>query len=210
MNLQTSATSEYFLKIDRCYRGHRGPGTVLSRADLDCIARWDSLDVPLELVLAGIDLAFSRAGSRIRGIRYCEGFIEEVFGHRRLTRCARPEVPEVSRLAVRAYLEDMARQVDAVSGLDVTALQIRQLDATLSFPDLEQELGRLEAAAFEVIRAATAAEILEQVRRAVGEDVKLVRATMTGSQIDNFERNLWRRKLLERCGVPRLSLFDLM
>lgn len=206
--VQTSATPQYFQEIDRYYRGRRGPGALLSRADLDCIDRWGREGLPLEVVLRGIGLAFDRAGSRIRGIAYCEGFIEEVLDERRQTRAERPEVPEVPHSRVRDYLEDLAGRAESVCGPEIAG-RIRALDESWSFTALEEELGHLEVEAVEVLRSAASPEALTVLRSAVDAELKLFRETMSAAQLGRFEQNLWRRKLLERYQVPRLSLFNL-
>jgi hypothetical protein len=49
-----------------------------------------------------------------------------------------------------------------------------------------------------------------EVKRGVDADLAPFRSTMTVEQLTMLDQQLWRRKLLERFDVPRLSLFYLM
>ena len=46
-----------------------------------------------------------------------------------------------------------------------------------------------------------------EVKRDVDSELSPYRSTMTAAQLAMVEQQLWRRKLLERFNMPRLSLF---
>ncbi len=48
------------------------------------------------------------------------------------------------------------------------------------------------------------------LKREVDRELNPFRSNMTAPQIAMLEQQLWRRKLLEKFGVPRLSLFYLL
>jgi hypothetical protein len=48
------------------------------------------------------------------------------------------------------------------------------------------------------------------VKREVDSELNPFRSTMTTSQLAMLEQQMWRRKLLERFKIPRLSLFYLI
>ena len=48
------------------------------------------------------------------------------------------------------------------------------------------------------------------LKQAVDRELNPFRSTMTTPQLAMLEQQMWRRKLLERFNVPRLSLFYLI
>jgi hypothetical protein len=49
-----------------------------------------------------------------------------------------------------------------------------------------------------------------QLKREVDGELTPFRSTMTAAQLTMLEQQMWRRKLLERAQLPRLSLFYLI
>jgi hypothetical protein len=73
--------------------------------------------------------------------------------------------------------------------------------------DLERRLTVLEEKLFAVLMAATPDEDLVQVRAEADRDLAPYRRNMTGSQIEQLHKQYMHKRLLEQCGLPRLSLF---
>ena len=53
-------------------------------------------------------------------------------------------------------------------------------------------------------------ETMIHLKGEVDEELRPFRSTMTAAQLAMLEQQMWRRKLLERFDVPRLSLFYLL
>ncbi len=73
--------------------------------------------------------------------------------------------------------------------------------------DLERRLTVLEEKLFAVLMAATPDDDLVQVRAEADRDIALYRRNMTAAQVEQLHKQYVHKRLLERCGVPRLSLF---
>jgi hypothetical protein len=73
--------------------------------------------------------------------------------------------------------------------------------------DLERRLTILEEKLFAVLMAATPDDDLVKVRAEADRDIAPYRRNMTASQIEQLHKQYVHKRLLERCGVPRLSLF---
>ena len=73
--------------------------------------------------------------------------------------------------------------------------------------DLERRLTVLEEKLFAVLMAATPDEDLVRVRAEADRDLAPYRRNMTAAQIEQLHKQYVRKQLLERCGLPRLSLF---
>jgi hypothetical protein len=58
----------YFTEIERFYQSRRETFTLLSTLDWVLIENWKEQGIPLEIVLKGIERAFSRAKRRINSL----------------------------------------------------------------------------------------------------------------------------------------------
>jgi hypothetical protein len=207
----------YFTEIEQFYQTRRESFTLLSTLDWVLIENWKDQGVPLDLVLKGIDRAFSRARRRINSLAYCIKAIEEVIEEQKDTRVDRPELPVISKDETSKYLTELATKVDALSNvfpefaskITEVATSVRAVD-TGNFREAEQMLSALEDRLISILRIAAEESVLLEIRRDVESELGPFRSTMTTDQLAMLEQQLLKRKLLERYNVPRLSLFYLM
>ena len=209
----------YFTEIEQFYQARREVFTLLSTLDWVLIETWKDQGVPLDVVLKGIDRAFSRPNARrkINSLAYCVKAVEQVIEEQKDARVAKPELPEVSPDETRRYLEDLAGKTAAAGSafpefagkIAAVADSVRTVD-TGNFRDAEQVLGALEEKLIAILRVAADESALIEVKREVDGELAPFRSTMTAQQLAMLEQQLSKRKLLERYGVPRLSLFYLM
>jgi len=209
----------YFTEIEQFFQSKREVFTLLSTLDWIIVESWKEQGVPLEVVLKGIDRAFSRPNAKRKygSLAYCVKAVEDVLEEQKETRVERPELPQISAEETRKYLEDLAEKIQAVgeafpefeSKFAALAVSVRTVD-TRNFRDAEQTLTALEDRLISILRIAADESVLVEVQRDVQAELGPFRATMTTEQLAMLEQQLSRRKLLERYNVPRLSLFYLM
>jgi hypothetical protein len=208
----------YFTEIEQFYQARRESFTLLSTLDWVLIENWKEQGVPLDVVLKGIDRAFSRTKKRkINSLGYCVKAVEELIEEQKEARVERPEFPQISSEETRRYLEDLAAKTAALSQsfpefaskIEALAESVRRVDGG-NFRDSEQILEALEERLIAILRVAADESVLVAVQREVESDLGPFRANMTAAQLAMLEQQLSRRKLLERYNVPRLSLFYLM
>ena len=209
----------YFTEIEQFFQSKREVFTLLSTLDWIIVESWKEQGVPLEVVLKGIDRAFSRPNAKRKygSLAYCVKAVEDVLEEQKETRVERPELPQISAEETRKYLEDLAEKIQAVgeafpefeSKFAALAASVRTVD-TRNFRDAEQTLTALEDRLISILRIAADESVLVEVQRDVQSELGPFRATMTTEQLAMLEQQLSRRKLLERYNVPRLSLFYLM
>ena len=72
---------------------------------------------------------------------------------------------------------------------------------------LEQHLTVLEEKMLAVARAAQTEEELLQLRRELDAELRPYRSKMSAAQLAMLEKQYLERHLLEKAGLPRLSLF---
>ena len=80
-------------------------------------------------------------------------------------------------------------------------------DKIRALEDLERRLTVLEEKLFAVLLAATPDDEIVAVRAEADRDWLLIAAKCPGAQIDQLQKQYVHKRLLEKYGLPRLSLF---
>ena len=209
----------YFTEIERFYQSKRETFTLLSTLDWVLIESWKENGVPLESVLKGIERAFSRKQSKrkINSLAWCTKAVEEVCEEEKDMRVEKPVLPEFSADDVSEYLERLASSVTALSAkfpeftpkFGAVAESIRGLSVT-NLREAEQTLSALEEKVIALLKVASDDAAMVEGKREVDAELTPFRSTMTVEQLAMLEQQMWRRKLMERFEVPRLSLFYLI
>ena len=207
----------YFTEIERYYQSKRKSFTLLSTLDWILIESWKDQGLPLDIVLKGMERAFSRAKRKVSSLAYCANAISEVVNEQKNLRTEPPDLPGFSTDEVVAYVDGLADQITPLSKtfpefrsrFEQIANSIRSQDGS----DLqagEQALNALEEKLIAIIKIAADESILIDVQREVERSLVSFRRTMTTEQLTMLEQQFWKRKLMERYNVPRLSLFYLI
>ena len=226
----------YFTEIEEHFQRRRGGGLLLSTLDWALIETWKDAGIPLEAVLRGIDAAFDRYEQRpskarkVNSLAYCA---QEVLAATEDMKEAsvgvakpQPHVPRGFQASeIAAFLRRNADQLEGVklperagvSGQPMareTATVLREMATEMeganSLPrleDLERKLTVVEEKLFAVLLAATPDEQIVAVRAEVDRELAPYRSKMPAGQIDQLQRQYVRKRLLEKHGLPRLSLF---
>jgi hypothetical protein len=217
----------YFSDIEDHFCRRRGTVLMVSPLDWALMETWKEAGLPLEAVLRGIDATFDKYDRRptktrkINALAYCtqevlsaaEDMKEAAIGTTR-------EVADTSleRDRIRTYL---VRNADAFARAKVppsaTSLVaedagvLRDLAAGLTdAPDgeaIELRMTVMEEKLFATLLSATPDDALVAIRGQAEKELVPYRGKMTGSQIEQLLRQYTNKKLLERYGLPRLSLF---
>lgn len=205
---------------------------LLSTLDWALIETWKEAGIPLEAVLRGIDASFDRYERRpsktrkVNSLAYCaqevlaaaEELKEASVGTGRETTPKAGFEPGV----VAEYLNRNAAQVEQAASLPAaargvasdTGRRLRELaggvacgGATLRLEELERRLTVLEEKLLAVLLAATADEELVAARAEAERELAPYRRKMAAAQIEQLLRQYVNKRLLDRYGLPRLSLF---
>jgi hypothetical protein len=199
----------YFTEIERFYQSKRESFTLLSTIDWVLIENWKEQGVPLELVLKGIERAFSnpRRKRKINSLAYCVRAVEEVIEERKDLTIESPDMPDFRDDEVRAYIgklaDDIARMDERIAE-SLRTIDVRDLRSA------EQSLSALEEKLIAKLKFTADDATMIELKRDVDNELAPFRSTMTAPQLAMLEQQMWRRKLLERYNLPRLSLFYLL
>lgn len=221
----------YFSDIEEHFCRRRGTVLMVSPLDWALMETWKEAGLPLEAVLRGIDATFDKYERRpsktrkINSLGYCtqeilaaaEDMKEAAVGTTR-----EPEKSGVEAERVKAYLERNAAEfADATVPAAAKALVVedarvlREMAAALGggaaadAEDLERRMTVMEEKLFAALLAATEDEALVAIRAQVEKEIAPYRGKMTTPQVELLLRQYTNKKLLERYGLPRLSLFYL-
>src|SRR5712691_9618341 len=131
----------YFTEIEQFYQSKRESFTLLSTLDWVLIETWKEQGLPLEIVLKGIERAFSRAKRRINSLAYCVKAVEEVCEEQKELSVEAPQLPDFREDEITDYIGKLAAQVERIdAGI---AQSIRNLDVA-DLRTAEQTLSALE------------------------------------------------------------------
>ena len=227
----------YFTEIEEHFQRRFGGALLLSTLDWALIEMWKDAGIPLEAVLRGIDVTFDHYERRpsktrkVNALGFCtqevlaaaEEMQEAAVGVAKLESDEKPRGFQTGEIA--AFLRRNAEHLDraelperaGVSGKQLareTAITLREwaaeLDAAKSLPrleDLERKLTVLEEKLFAVLLAATPDEPIVALRAEADRELSPYRRKMPGAQIEQLQKQFVHKRLLEKHGLPRLSLF---
>lgn len=227
----------YFTEIEERFQQRRGSLLMLSTLDWALIETWREAGVPLEAVLRGIDSAFDKHDARtlgarkriqkINGLAWCSQSVEKAVEQamEAAVGTAKETGPDTAQSGfemerIERYLEQNAAAVEAarlappadavaieVAGrLRALALGVRE-DPVRSLEELDRILSTLEEKIFAALLTAAPEEQLVALREQAARELAPYRGKMQAVQIKQVQQQFLQKRLMEACGLPRLSLF---
>lgn len=117
------------------------------------------------------------------------------------------ELLQVAKLPQRGGVSVQTIAQDAAATLQKLAAEIESKKSTSRLEDLERRLTVLEEKLFAALLAATPDEEIVTVRAEADRDLAPYRRKMAAAQIEQLQKQYVHKRLLEKYGLPRLSLF---
>jgi hypothetical protein len=207
----------YFTEIEEHFQRARATGLfLLSPLDWALIETWKNAGVPLEAVMRGIDAAFEKWRARkvktqmVNSLAFCaQAVLTEAQIMAGTAQPRRQAPPPFDQDALRTYLVENSKTVRAVEGYSEIAAALGRLsdEAHTDLEALEQHLTVLEEKMVAIARTRQSDEDLLAARREMDRQLRPYRGKMTADQLSMLEKQYLERALLEKAGLPRLSLF---
>jgi hypothetical protein len=225
----------YFTEIEEHFQRRWGGILRLSPLDWVLIETWKDAGIPLEAVLRGIDVTFEHYERRptktrkVNSLGFCaqevlaaaEDMKEAAVGS------AKPEAkePGFQKAEIAAFLKRNAEQLESArlpaeasvllqqlaeqtaSRLREMATEIEGMSSLPRLEDLERRLTVAEEKLFAALLAAMPDAEIVNVRAEADRELSAYRRTMPAAQIDQLLQQYVHKRLLEKYGLPRLSLF---
>ncbi len=216
----------YFTEVEEHFQRARGTGLfLLSPLDWALIEAWKNSGVPLDAVLRGIDIAFEKWRSKkskvqaVNSLAYCsQAVLETAQKLGEATGTDRTEQTSDAFCKLEelvGYLEknsiDLRKrgpEFEEIAG----ALDRLRAEAETHFKDLEaleQRLSVLEEKMLSIARARQSEDDALAARQELDRHLRPYRGKMTADQLKMLQGQFLDRQLLEKSGLPRLSLFYL-
>jgi len=225
----------YFTEIEEHFQRGRGTILMLSTLDWALIETWKDAGIPLEAVLRGIDATFEKYNARpaksrkINGLAYCSQEVlaaaEDMkeasvgsggaasapkgFDSAEISAFLRRNAADLesARLPSRSGVSPGAVAQEISATLKSMAAEIETKSSTSRLEDVERKLTVLEEKLFAVLLAAIPDDDAVAVRAQADRDLAPYRSKMPAAQIEQLQKQYAHKKLLEKYGLPRLSLF---
>lgn len=209
----------YFTETEDHFQRARGTSLfLLSPLDWALLESWKNSGVPIEAVLRGIDAAFEKWRSRkvktqmVNSLAFCAQAVLTEAQIMAGTIPPRPQsaAPPFPLDELRAYLERNAADLPAEYSETAAALHKLAAEVAQHYEDLEALEQRLTVLQERMIAAARIRQSEEEMlesRRELDRQLRPYRGKMTAEQLAMLEKQYLERHLLEKAGLPRLSLF---
>ena len=222
----------YFSEIEEHFQRRRGSILICSPLDWALMELWKEAGVPVEAALRGIDAAFDKWERRpkktrkVNSLAYCqqevlaaaEDLKEATLGSARDPAAASIGNAELGQFFERnaQMLERTTHPAEAVRTLAAEqAATLRMLaaevtgEAIADLETLERRMTVMEEKLFAALWSHAEDEELMAARAQAERELAPYRGKMSAPQIEQLLRQYGNKQLLERQGLPRLSLFYL-
>ena len=213
----------YFTEVEEHFQQARGTALfLLSPLDWALVEAWRNAGVPLEAVLRGIDAAFDKWRQKktrtqaVNSLAYCAQAVmkeaEAMAKSLPVGDTAAPAENPFPPEAVRAHLEKAQSTIAPLPGYEEIAASIaRLLDALeehlRDLQELDQRLTAIEEKMAAIARTRLSDDDLFEMRRELDLQLRPYRGKMSADQLMRLEKSFLDRKIYEKAGLPRLSLF---
>ena len=223
----------YFSDIEEHYQRRRGSILPSSPVDWCLMETWKEAGIPLEAVLRGIDAAFDKWERRakktrkVNSLAYCQQEVlaaMEDLQEAALGSTRDPSATSIANEDLARYFERNAQQMEKTRHpsaevrtlVDGQAATLKELAAEVAASErpadlegLERRMTVMEEKLFAALWSHASDEELLEARAQAERELAPYRGKMSAAQIEQLLRQYGNKRLLERHGLPRLSLFYL-
>ena len=217
----------YFTEIEEYFLTKRGTHLLVSPLDWCLIELWKENEIPLHVVLRGIDRSFEgikSAGKKPpRSLSYCHPAVVQAFEEYRhamvgaSTAAAETRVSEqLPQEALIRHLEDLQDSLQQHRGEVFT--RARSLVAALSsevaaqsevgYEQIDRDLNQIGGRVTEALQEAMGSVELKELRAQTKKEMKIYKKHLSADMYRQLEANYLARKTRERYGLPEFSLLE--
>lgn len=222
----------YFSEIEETFIRRRGKNLLLSPLDWALIEAWQEREVPLHLILRGIDKVFdnhekSKKKRTIKSLAFCseeieaqyEEWLESQVGKNGDSEVPAPDDSMFSRETITAHLANISETLEKIKlvanqGLAETLERVRhrlnELKTGFTGAEtLENDLTNLEKLLDEGLLENFDPERLTELKAETEKELRTYQKTMEAEVYQRTFDLLLLKKLRLETEIPRLSLFYL-
>ena len=224
----------YFTEIEEHFQKRRGGILLLSTLDWALIETWKDAGIPLEAVLRGIDAAFESYEKRpslrkVNSLAYCSQAVLTAAEDMKEAAVGTPSEDKPNRgfetAEIVAFLQRNAGQLELAKFVEQVNVSMRAVAQEIAgalrrlaeelasskapprLEDVERRLTALEEKLFAALVTSSSEEQLVSVRAEADRELAPYKRKMGGPQIEQLQKQFLHKRLLEKSGLTRLSLF---
>jgi hypothetical protein len=211
---------DYFQAVESEFIARRGTPFLLSPKDFGVLRRWKAAGIPLSDVLFGIEEAFRLraergAPGRINSLAYCEGSVLEAWERRSSARTGAPNALAGKGEGTGEILDALCEELERAASREREArLPLeRALESLLRLrasgraeEETEESLARIERKLVHALEETLPAEVRRRIEDEIALLLQADSRTMESSALKKTARVLFRRRVRDRYGLPRLTL----
>jgi hypothetical protein len=226
----------YFTEIEDAFVRRRGKHLFLSPLDWALMETWKQQEIPLHIVLRGIERSFDSYESRprkrsVKTLLYCQEEVEAQYEEWLEARVGTPEQTdgaetdktpfsaaainehlqcchsELVRLSQSRKEDDLAEAFARAAGLLQEIRDDLAANSVLDTRRLEDSLTGLERMLNDAMLLVITAAELDALKSGIKDQLKPYRSQMEAAVYNQTFDNLLLKRLREQFALPRLSLF---
>ena len=227
----------YFTEIEEHFQQRRGTILLLNTLDWALMETWKEAGIPLEAVLRGIDTTFDKWDQRssktrkVNGLGFCSQEVLAAAEEMKAAAAGSPAEMMSEKPAresgfegerVATFLRKNAEVLENAEVPEATHALTKQMAADLReisegvarqerprLEETERRLTMMEEKLVASMMASSKDDDLVAIRAEADRELAPYRRKMPAAQIDHLQRQFMQKRLLEKAGIPRLSLFYL-
>ncbi len=221
----------YFTEIEECFVKRRGKNLLVSTMDWCLIELWKNSNIPLHVVLRGIDRSFESAEKKHKKpphtLFYCHPAVIDALeeyervsvgapGDQQSSRIGPAQVA-ISRQMVSDYLgglEDLLRACET-EGFDQIAGRLSSLrrevlqGECVNYETVDADLARIGEIVADTLRKTIAEEKFEDLKNQVRQQMKMYKRRLSHEMYRRLKKSCMDRKIRELHKFPEFTLFQL-
>jgi hypothetical protein len=224
----------YFTEIEETFVRRRGRNLLLSPLDWALIETWQERNVPLHIVLRGIEKVFDGVDGQtsrrrsVKSLMYCREEIEAQYAEwleRQAGKSDKEKISDAAQangsLTRQTVSEHLENSISALKNSDKTALQREsfrraiarleelKINLTDDYEKTEEVLTDIENFLNDELKRNADAAHLKAVKKDAEKQLSAYKNKMEREVYEKTFNLIILKRLREDAGIPRLSLFSL-
>jgi hypothetical protein len=218
----------YFTEVEEYFIRKRSKSLFVSPLDWCLIELWKENDVPLHIVMRGIDRSFEAAGRRGKKppstLFYCHPAVMEALEEYQEARTGlseesaapSPDPPGLTREHVAVILAEIAGRLEgrpeapyarALARLSAVSEEWRRTGWT-DYQRLDRELAEIQAQLLFDLKKELSPDRLREVEREVRKETKIYKKRLSEEMYERLKASYLERRLREIHALPAFSLLE--
>lgn len=220
----------YFSDVEEYFVQKRGKNLLISPLDWSLIETWKEEDIPLHIVLRGIDRSFenireSGKKSAPTTLSYCHGAVMEAFHEFQESRIGKNideeelhNLDDQERSKVLRLLEGLSSslgEIEVSSDIGLVVLRMEELSGELGRAEawnpaeLERELGSVAGSLVGILKEDLDEQVLKNLEKEIKSSLKLYKKRVSKDVYRQLFDKQLKQRILDLFGLPEFSLMSM-